>query len=61
MRRITITKSKAGHYWLTVRNPDGSLLARQMCDTLTIARRAAAPYRAPSQADYLAALGPCGR
>jgi hypothetical protein len=61
MRRITITKSKAGHYWLTVRNPDGSLLVRQMCDTLTIARRAAAPYRMPSEADYLAAIGPCGR
>jgi hypothetical protein len=61
MRLITITKSRAGHYWLTVRDSAGRILLRDMFDSLAAARRAAAPYRAPTDADYLAALGPCGR
>ena len=61
MRLITITKSRAGHYWLTVRDSAGRILLRDMFDRIAAARRAAAPYRAPTDADYLAALGPCGR
>lgn len=61
MRPIIITKSRAGHYWLTVRDSAGRILLRDMFDNLAAARRAAAPYRAPTDADYLAALGPCGR
>jgi len=60
-RAITITKSRAGHYWLTVRDSEGRVVLREMFNSLPAARRAAAPYRAPTDADYLAALGPCGR
>jgi hypothetical protein len=45
MKRIVITKSRAGHYWLTVRNSEGFILVRQMCDNLIEARRCAEPYR----------------
>jgi hypothetical protein len=61
MKRITITKSRAGHYWLTVREKDGTLVLREMCDNLIAARRSAAPYQMPSQDKYLAAIGPCGK
>ena len=61
MNRVNITKSRAGHYWLTVRDADGRILLHDKFSTLEHARRAASPYRAPSDSDLLAALGPCGR
>jgi hypothetical protein len=47
MRLITITKSRAGHYWLTVRDSAGRILLRDMFDNLDAARRAACPEGNP--------------
>lgn len=61
MNKITITKSRAGHYTLTVRDARGVLLLTDKFVSLEKARSAADVYRAPSDAQFLAALGPCGK
>jgi hypothetical protein len=61
MNKITITKSKAGHYWVTVRDSKGQIVLTEKFDGLEQARRAASPYRTPSDEQLLAALGPCGK
>lgn len=46
MNKITITKSRAGHYTLTVRDARGVLLLTDKFVNLESARRAADAYRA---------------
>ena len=41
MSKTTITKSRAGHYWLTVRDAQGRILLRDQFSTLEAARAAA--------------------
>lgn len=61
MTKITITKSKRGHYHLTVRDDRGAILLQDKFDTLDHARRLASTFKTPTYAQLQAALAPCGK
>lgn len=66
MIRVSITKSKAGHYSVTVRKDGHRVYCENLIDNLPKAQRIAQEQKAahggmPTDAMFLAALGPCGK
>jgi hypothetical protein len=59
--KTIISKSKAGHYHLTVRDSRGMIVFKDKYSCLEDARRIADDYRLPSEKDYFSALQPCGK
>ena len=61
MKKISINKSKTGHYTLTVRDDKGSVVLQDKFSTLDAAQRLASVHRTPTYAQLRAALGRSGK
>ena len=67
--RTTITKSRAGHYTVSIREADTyykkCVFLENLIDNIwsaqEIAKREMAKLQAPTEDQFLAALGPCGK
>ena len=59
--KTIISKSKAGHYHLTVRDDRGMIVYKDKYSCLADARMVADNYRLPNEKQYLSALQPCGK